>query len=43
MLEIFREELNAVEKLSALSAELALAVFQSRDYDALSIFEESAS
>lgn len=41
MLEIFREELNAVEKLSALSAELALAVFPSRDYDALSSKIES--
>ncbi len=41
MLEIFREELNAVEKLSALSAELALAAFQSREYDVLSAKIES--
>ncbi|MDE7439475.1 MAG: ABC-F family ATP-binding cassette domain-containing protein [Clostridia bacterium] len=41
MLEIFSQELNAVEKLSVLSAELANAPFPSREYDVLSVKIES--
>ncbi len=35
MLAVFREELSAVDRLSALSAELSGAVFPSREYDVL--------
>ena len=35
MLAVFREELSAVDRLSALSAELSRAVFPSREYDVL--------
>lgn len=41
MLEIFREELNAVEKLSALSAELSLSPFPSHEYDVITARIES--
>ena len=41
MLEIFREELDAVEKLSALSAELAATEYGGREYGALAAKIES--
>lgn len=41
MLEIFRQELSAVEKLSALSAELSQTAFLSHEYSVLSAKIES--
>ena len=41
MLEVFKEELNAVEKLSTLSAELSQTAYPSREYDVLSAKIES--
>ncbi|MDE7453191.1 MAG: ATP-binding cassette domain-containing protein, partial [Clostridia bacterium] len=41
MLEIFKEELSAVQKLSSLSAQLASAEYASREYNALSAKIES--
>ncbi len=41
MLEIFREELNAVEKITVLSAELSNTPYPGRDYDVLSAKIES--
>lgn len=41
MLEIFRQELNSVEKLSALSAELSYTPFPSQEYNVLSAKIES--
>ena len=41
MLEIFKEELGAVEKLSALSAELSHTPFPSHEYDVISAKIES--
>ncbi len=41
MREVFKEELNAVEKISSLSAQLSNAVFPSKEYDVLSAKIES--
>ncbi|MDE6441600.1 MAG: ATP-binding cassette domain-containing protein, partial [Clostridia bacterium] len=41
MLEVFREELSAVDKLNTLSAQLSVTEYPSKDYDVLSAKIES--